>query len=494
MQPNASIKGAPSPDTFLVPLKGSKRQFITNSLGMKFLRIEPGTFMMGTPLSEPDRSKYNEPVPRQVTITSPFLMQVTHVTRGQFASFVQATGYKTDDERLGGVSYPGSRGTPDLRDPSQSWRDPGFSQEDDHPVVAVSWNDAIAFAAWLSEKEGKNYSLPTEAQWEFAARAGTHTAYFWGASPQWGKGYGNTAAPVWDDGYQYTSPVGAFKPNAWGLYDMCGNAWEWCSDFFTSAGSSESVDPQGPLPDPVGINFHPLRGAGFGTQFTAFRVGFRYGGPADSASNSTGFRLVMDSRPFLAPHQQPVTASAPVNALPARSPARINLLAIVDPDRDNRHGGGWTLANGILTSTGPTQQLEFPYVAPAEYDFHLGFTPPDIDLSNLQFFFPAGGKENDWHLGERGNSGSWFEMASDQRRLEDNPTVVRKAAFMKPGEHNLILLKVRKDGVQAFVNNALIHDYRTDYHEFHVPDWLTFQRGDTVGVMFAMPGVHVDQA
>src|SRR5262249_21697005 len=139
-----------------------------------------------------------------------------------------------------------------------NWKKPGFEQADDHPVVCVSWNDAMAFCKWLSEKERRTYRLPTDRELEYAIRAGTKTHWSTGDKPESLKGYANCAdlalakgskldekklaavnmglSPVssgiatWDDGYAFTSPVGALKPNPWGLYDMHGNAWQWCLD------------------------------------------------------------------------------------------------------------------------------------------------------------------------------------------------------------------------------------------------------------------------
>ena len=124
-----------------------------------------------------------------------------------------------------------------------SWRNAGFEQTDEHPVVNVSWNDAVAFCKWLSRKEGKTYRLPTEAEWEYACRAGTTTRYYSGDDPETLAKVGNVADATakakfanWkytikaSDGYVFTAPVGQFTPNAFGLYDMHGNAWQWCAD------------------------------------------------------------------------------------------------------------------------------------------------------------------------------------------------------------------------------------------------------------------------
>ena len=192
-----------------------------------------------------DASFFREEHPqRRVRITKPFYLGTYHVTRGQFRQFVNADsdGYKTDAEK-GGRRGPGGLGPQRRKDfewnEKYSWRNPGFEQSDEHPVVCVSWNDAIAFCNWLSKKGGKTYRLPTEAEWEYACRAGTKTRYYSGDDPETLATVGNVgdaaakaSFPDWkgtikaNDGYVFTSPVGKFKPNPFGLYDMHGNAWQ----------------------------------------------------------------------------------------------------------------------------------------------------------------------------------------------------------------------------------------------------------------------------
>jgi formylglycine-generating enzyme required for sulfatase activity len=129
-----------------------------NSQDMKFVLISAGTFTMGSPTSELRREM--DELQHEVHLTNDFYLAATEVTRGQFAAFVRETGYKTEAELSG--------------DPAD-WRNSGIDQQDNHPVVFVSWHDAVAYCDWLSKKEGRNYRLPTEAEWEYAARAGgTH--------------------------------------------------------------------------------------------------------------------------------------------------------------------------------------------------------------------------------------------------------------------------------------------------------------------------------
>ena len=142
-------------------------------------------------------------------------------------------------------------------------------------MVNVSWNDAVAFCKWLSKKEGKTYRLPTEAEWEYACRAGTTTRYYSGDDPETLAKVGNVADaaakakfPDWrwtikaNDGYVFTAPVGKFKPNAFGLYDMHGNAWQWCADWY-----GEEYYAKSPVDDPTGPDtgdFRVLRGGFWG--------------------------------------------------------------------------------------------------------------------------------------------------------------------------------------------------------------------------------------
>src|SRR5439155_6801275 len=149
-----------------------------------------------------------------------------------------------------------------IRSAEFNWNNPGFPVADDHPVCNVTWNDAQMFCKWLSEKEGLDYRLPTEAQWEFACRAGTITNFSSGSDPSSLQGVANipdatprtaepsiTWAQPWSDGFTFTAPVGSLKSNAFGLFDMHGNACEWCEDFYDANyyAISPNSDPPGPV-------------------------------------------------------------------------------------------------------------------------------------------------------------------------------------------------------------------------------------------------------
>jgi formylglycine-generating enzyme required for sulfatase activity len=238
----------------------------------------------------------------RVRITRPFYLGTYHVTRGQFRTFVNDTGYKTDLEKgkkrgADGPWHPGIE-----FNKKYSWRNAGFEQTDEHPVVNVSWNDAVAFCKWLSRKEGKIYRLPTEAEWEYACRAGTRTRYYSGDDPETLAKVGNVADAtptgkswVWtelinaSDGYVFTSPVGKFKPNAFGLYDMHGNAWQWCADWYGEKyyAKSRRDDPTGPKSGEDRV----LRGGSWEAGPCAVRAAFRWAITPDYGSSATGFRV-----------------------------------------------------------------------------------------------------------------------------------------------------------------------------------------------------------
>ena len=160
------------------------------------------------------------------------------VTRGQYRAFVQATGRNSTD---GCVVRTGTKYE---KDQAKDWRNTSFAQEDSHPVVCVSWDDAKAYAAWLSQKTGQAYRLLTEAEWEYAARAGTTTRRFWGDDADQSCAYANGSdrttraqVPGWDsqtancdDRHAYTAPVGSYRVNAFGLSDVLGNVSEWTED------------------------------------------------------------------------------------------------------------------------------------------------------------------------------------------------------------------------------------------------------------------------
>lgn len=271
---------------------------------IQFVPLPAGRFLRGSP--EGEYGRYAEEGPqREIEISEPFWLGTCEVTRGQFRRFVKDTGYRTDAEKAGWSG--GWTGTEFGRVEGLSWKNPGFEQNDSHPVVCVSWNDAAAFCKWLGRKTGRTVRLPREAEWEYACRAGSRTAYQWGDLPKGGKGWCNGAdrrfeatfgqCPVfeWDDRFATTAPVGSFKPNAFGLYDMHGNVWEWCADWYGEDyyATGTKADPAGPPKGTVRV----MRGGSWAAFYWYNRSACRYHMFPDCAPESsladTGFRVLM---------------------------------------------------------------------------------------------------------------------------------------------------------------------------------------------------------
>lgn len=210
--------------------------------------IPAGSFVMGSPESEDGRADDEGPMHR-VKVAS-FALGKTEITRGQFAAFVKKTNYNSGDKCL---TLEGGK----VEERSGGWRELHYSQGDNYPIGCINWNDAQAYTQWLSRKTGKQYRLPTEAEWEYAARGNTSTARYWGENPDEACAYANTAdktaqaqiqgASSWtvhqcSDSFVYTAPVGSFKANAFGLNDMLGNAWEWTADSYHNSYAAAPAD------------------------------------------------------------------------------------------------------------------------------------------------------------------------------------------------------------------------------------------------------------
>jgi formylglycine-generating enzyme required for sulfatase activity len=214
----------------------------------KMVVIPAGSFDMGSPNSEAERSDDEGPVHHVNVVT--FAMGKTEITRGQFAAFANETKYSSGDK-----CWTLEKGKIEERE--GDWRKLRYGQEDNYPIGCVNWNDAQAYTQWLSHKTGKQYRLPTEAEWEYSARGKTSTARYWGDNPDEACKYANAAdktaqaqihgASSWSafncsDGFSYTAPVGSFKANAFGLFDMLGNAWEWTEDSYHGSYKDAPVD------------------------------------------------------------------------------------------------------------------------------------------------------------------------------------------------------------------------------------------------------------
>ncbi len=273
------------------------RKKIRNRVGMEFVYIRPGTFTMGSPENEPGRgfvytkgSFENEPdrhdseKQHQVTLTKGFYMQTTEVTVGQWKQFINDTGYSDD-----GSNWWGCKGIGKV----ESFTKGGFTQENTHPVACVSWKDVQVFIKWMNKKEGVTYRLPTEAEWEYAARAGSKTAFAnGGITETLCKHDPNLDKMGWYCGNSgsKTHSAAQKEPNNWGLYDMHGNVYEWCQDLLDFYPSSSVTDPA----NTTG-SYRVMRGGSWVSVTKHCRSASRSGGHPDSRKNSVGFRLSSDT-------------------------------------------------------------------------------------------------------------------------------------------------------------------------------------------------------
>ena len=262
----------------------------------EMVRIEAGCFAMG---SDPSEAGRHDNEPWHSVCVEDFSISRYEVTRGQYAAFVSETGREAPD---GCQTYGDGGWGPRFGRSGRSWRDPGYAQNDDHPVACVSRDDALAYARWLSERQGQSYRLPTEAEWEYAARAGSGAARHWGDDAGRACLWGNvgdralqrhyrewswTIHPC-NDGYVHTAPVGNYRASPYGLHDMVGNLWEWtCSAYDAAYRGAEHRCTWG------GRN-GVVRGGSWSNSPRWARSAGRFENRVDARFDLLGFRLAHD--------------------------------------------------------------------------------------------------------------------------------------------------------------------------------------------------------
>ncbi len=263
-------------------------------------RIPGGDFCMGDTVG----SGESDEQPVHAAHVDDFWLASHEITREQFKTFVASTGYisnaeRDDEGQAGCLAVDPNKWTFKYRT-DYNWVTPGFKQTDAHPVVCISYDDTLAFVSWLNRETDLPFRLPTEVEWEYAARAGARTTYPWGDSAIDSCKHGNVAdRNAWpgyskspfgridcDDGHAFTAPVGLYEANPFGIFDISGNVWEWTSDCWSSGYSIENVSEI--------CGQRSFRGSSWMNSEKSLRSANRSkNGPTDRL-NTVGFRLALD--------------------------------------------------------------------------------------------------------------------------------------------------------------------------------------------------------
>ena len=264
--------------------------------------VPPRNYMMGSPSSGAGRDGEEGSVHR-VVIGEPFAVGVKEVTRGEYRRFVRATWRSPGDS-----CWTNEDGEWEERG-GRNWEDPGFEQTDGHPVVCVNWEDAKAYAGWLSRETGKEYRLLSESEWEYVARGGSGTARYWGEGEAGQCRYANGAdkavkgsygdwkweAASCNDGHVHTAPVGSFAANGYGLHDVLGNVWEWVEDCWNEGYAGAPSD--GSAWESGDCSRRVLRGGSWGSGPGNLRSALRFRLASGNRSDSFGFRVARTLAP-----------------------------------------------------------------------------------------------------------------------------------------------------------------------------------------------------
>ena len=267
--------------------------------------IPSGDFLMGTGPGEEERENLaaefrHRSEPQRRVKVGRFAAGRFEVTRGQYRLFAEATRGSGD----GCFAWVDADFVLDRK---RDWRNPGYPQDDTHPVSCVSWQDASAYVRWLSQRTGRSYRLLSEAEWEYAARAGSATPRYWGDDGNMQCAYANGAdrtiearAPAagalgiadCSDGYAHTAPTGSYRPNAFGLHDTLGNVGEWTQDCWNDNHDGARTDGRAALTGDCALR--AVRGGSWDDAPTGLRAAYRVGSPTTVRLYSRGFRLARD--------------------------------------------------------------------------------------------------------------------------------------------------------------------------------------------------------
>jgi len=379
-----------------------------NKIGMKFRLIPPGEFQMGFDSNAVGVAAEDQPQ-HAVVISQPFYLGTTEVTRQQFRAFIDATEYRTTADIKGGSMFGDKPIDGTWRDASSFHHVPPTEQQ---AVNCVTPADIDAFCAWLTTRDpGSTYQLPTDAQWEYACRAGTTTAYSFGdtENPAKALAYG----PKFGD-------VAGYAPNAWGLYDMHGNVWEWCRDGRRSYTSERVVDPLGPTSPP---ELRVVRGGAVSANWSRLRSASRMADPSDRPSPVLGFRLVRSVSKSRDDAERPVSAISNAAATALDAAPWQSLFNHRDLSGWKYHPdlpGEWRVAEGNLVGSGARGWLFSERGDYGDFHFRAEIKTSAACDSGIFFWTPfdlamfPDGKLNPphWHEVNLDNGSSLFRTGS----------------------------------------------------------------------------------
>jgi serine/threonine-protein kinase len=437
----------------------------TNSIGMKLVLIPPGEFEMGSTDEEiqwamaegkqknPTDKYYFEHVPTEaprhhVKITRPFYLGMYQVTQGEYEKLLGVNPSAFTEKQVDTSTFKPPLSEIDVKSRQADMKKIAGKDTSRHPVETVSWEEAMGFCRTLSAMRGERttrrvYRLPTEAEWEYACRAGTTTRW------QCGDDEVGVVDVAWfsKNSRGMTCQVGQKRPNAWGLFDMHGNVWQWCSDWF-SADYYKQFPPSDPI-GPAAGSCRVLRGGACSFNSSYCRSASRSYHPPASRSLNNGFRVVCE----IAPNEQVEWNTA------------IDLMPLIDPKKDTV-GGTWVAGTSGLEATDikcMSQKIQPPYRPAEEYDYRVSFTPI-AGNADVAVGLTAKGRSFVFYMKRYSSDHcSGFECI-DRKIIASGPTA-RRFPHLELGRRYTVFVEVRKDGLKAWLDGELMAQWATDYHD-----------------------------